>query len=448
LRKKGKKHIKTSDKIEKTDIKSTSDKIEKTDIKSAKVKNNQIIPWIVFLFSISIVLISFTSVVFPALILTSDTLKIPGIDSVTPEPFETGVWSVGVIISSIVTLGLAFFYFKNKLPEFLSSLFSKLFKFEISKKIAFITLLVLSKKIAFITLLVLLIIYISASSAELSTQEIFEDYAGVKNRIDSWSPDQIMNSFEPHVRFFFIKSSIVMFGNDRVIPLLASVSLLIVTYFLTKTITQKRFAGIVSVVILMQSNVFLIYDTTVSYTNFWILFYLLSLYLVYRFWPLSPVSYLLSIPSKALTAAFLPMSLYFILRSNISKKQKMITAGITAGIIFAGGAASIAGFSATQGTEEEFDAKDFWMGFTSFSYQLRFDGLVMLFMIPLMVGLFLISRSGIKHGESIMVFISGMLLIAPILTGFTNQTNQPYRFVPLVVFFAIGVGVLLSKRQA
>jgi len=69
----------------------------------------------------------------------------------------------------------------------------------------------------------------------------------------------------------------------------------------------------------------------------------------------------------------------------------------------------------------------------------------MLFMILLIVGLFLVSKSGVKHGESIMVLISGMLLIAPILTGFTNQ---PYRFVPLVVFFAIGVGVLLSKRQA
>jgi len=414
----------------------TSDKIEKTDIKSTKVKNKHIIPWIVFLFSFSIVLISFTSVMFPALILTSDTLKIPGMDPVTPEPYEAGVWSSGVIITSIIIFGLVFLYFKNKLPGFLSSLFEKLFKFEISKKSAFIVLLAL------------LIIYISASSTELSSQEIFEDYTGVKNRLDNWSPDQMLNSFEPHVRYFFLKLSTDLFGNDRVIPLLASASLLVVTYFLTKTITQKRFAGIISVVIIMQSNVFLIYDTTVSYTNFWILFYLLSLYLLYRFWPLSPLSYLLSIPSKALTAAFLPMSIYFILRSNISRKQKMITAGITAGIIFAGAAASIGGFATTQGTEEEFDAKEFWMGFTSFSYQLRFDGLVMLFMIPLMVGLFLISRRGIKHGESIMVFISGMLLIAPILTGFTNQTNQPYRFVPLVVFFAIGVGVLLSKRQA
>ena len=409
----------------------------KNDKKEKMVKtgtNSTIVPWIVFLFSISIVLISFVSVIFPALILVSDTPEIPGIDPVTPEPFENGVWSVGVIISSVIIFSLVLLYFSKKLPSSLSSLFAKLFTFEISKKISFIAMIVL------------LIIYISASSAELSSQEIYEDYKGVKNRLETWPPDQF-TGFEPHVRYFFLKASIVIFGNDRVVPLLASVSLLIVTYFFTKTITQKRFAGIVSVVILMQSSVFLTYDTTVSYTNFWILFYVLSLYLVYRFWPLSPVSYLLSIPSKALTAAFLPMSIYFILRSEISRKQKMITAGITSGIILAGGVVSIGGISITQGTEEEFDAKEFWMGFTSFSYQLRSDGLVMLFMIPLMVGLFLISKSGIKHGESMMVLISGMLLIAPILTGFTNQTNQPYRWVPLIVFFAIGVGVLLSRRQ-
>ena len=401
----------------------SSNKTKKTDLEKNVIKNSQIIPWIVFLFSISIVLISFLSVVFPALILVSDTVTIPGIEPVGPEPFETGVWSGGVIVSSIIIFSLTILYFKNKLPTFLNRLFTKIFTFEVSKKSAFIILLVL------------LIIYVAASSAELSSQEIFADYEAVKNKLEKWPPDPI-NSFEPHVRFFFLKSSMVLFGNDRVIPLLASVALLIVTYFLTKTITQKRFAGIVSVVIIMQSNVFLIYDTTVSYTNFWILFYVLSLYLVYRFWPLSPVSYLLSIPSKALTAAFLPMSIYFILRSNISKKQKMITVGITGGIILAGGLASIGGFSTTQGTEEEFDAKEFWMGFTSFAYQLRFDGLVILIydsinsrIVPEY------QESGIKHGESIMVLISGMLLIAPILTGFTNQTNQPYRFVPLGCVF-------------
>jgi len=228
-----------------------SDKAEKIEFNPTRPKNIQIIPWIVFLCSISIVLISFVSVMFPALILVSDTVKIPGIDPVTPDPFEIGVWSIGVIISSLITFGLAFLYFKNKLPKFLSSFFEKLFTFEISKKVSFVIFIVL------------LIIYISASSTELSSQEYYEDYTGVKNRLESWSPDQI-NSFEPHLRYFFLKASTVLFGNDRVIPFLASVALLVVTYFLTTTITQKRFAGIVSVVILMQSNVFLAFDTTVS----------------------------------------------------------------------------------------------------------------------------------------------------------------------------------------
>ena len=33
-----------------------------------------------------------------------------------------------------------------------------------------------------------------------------------------------------------------------------------------------------------------------------------------------------------------------------------------------------------------------------------------------------------------------------LLTGFTEVTSQPYRYVPLVVFFAMGVGTILSKK--
>jgi len=181
---------------------------EKTESRT----KSAIVPWIVFLFSISIVLISFVSVVFPALILVSDTVIIPGVEPVTPDPFETGVWSGGVIIISVITFGLVFLYFKNKLPNSLAKLFTKLVAFEISKKSAFIILLVL------------LIGYTAAASTEISSQEIYADYTGVKNRLDRWSPDQIMNSFEPHVRYFFLKSSIDLFGNDRVVPLLTSVA--------------------------------------------------------------------------------------------------------------------------------------------------------------------------------------------------------------------------------
>jgi len=404
-----------------------------TESKSTRRINSAVISWIVFLFSISIVLISFVSVIFPALISTSNTITIPGIKSVIPDPLELGVWSGGIIISNGIIFGLLLLHHKKKIRS-ISTIFEKIFLFEISKKIAFVVMVVL------------LIIYVSVTVGELTTQENLEDYVGVTKRLDTWSIDTI-SSFEPHVRYFMLSSSMILFGSYKIMPFLASIALLIMTYIITNTITQKRFAGIVAVIILLQSSVFLTYDTTVSYTNFWILFYLTSLYMAYRFWPLSPISYLLSILSKALTIAFLPMSIYFILRSQISKKRKITVSGITIGIILAGGIASIGGFSVTQDTEERFSAKEFQMGITSFAYQLRFDGLVMLFMIPLIVGLFIVSKNGVNHGESIMVLISGILLIAPILTGFTNQTNQPYRFVPLIVFFSIGVGVLLSKRH-
>ena len=406
------------------------------------------IPLIVFLFSIVIVLISFVSVIFPALIVGSNTIIIPNIQPVVPNLFELGVWSYGVIISSIVVFGLLYLFYKNKLPSSISKLIKKILGFEVSKKTAFITLVVI------------LAVYVGFTSSELWQQETWEDYQPIKKRLQEsirdnrWTIEDAINGNpnypkdEPHVTYTLLLISLKLFGNDKIVPFLASIGLLVITYLITTKITQKRFAGIVAFIIIIQSNLFLTYDTSATYTNFWVLFYLLSLYLAYRFWQLSPISYLISIPAKMLTVAFSPMSIYFVLRSDISKKSKIVVTLSTIAIIAAVGIAAMSMSSGGEATQESFDAKEFWMGFTSFSYQLRKEGLVLLFMIPLMVGLFLVSKRGVKHGESIMVLILGILLIVPILTGFTNQTNQPYRFMPLIVFFAIGVGVLLSKRES
>lgn len=398
-----------------------------------KTAQTQNIPWVVFLFSIILVLISFVPVVFPAIIQSSDITTTLNIPKVGPDQYEVGSLAMPLIIINIIVFSIFVIYKKNKLPKFIESYLKKLTNYEISKKTSFIVLLVI------------LGIYIIFTVSELGVEEKWDDYQGIKIRLSWWNLDQIMSSFEPHGTYFLLKASDILFGNYKVIPFLASIALLLTTYFLTKKITQKRFAGIITVIVLLQSKLFLTYDTSVTYSNFWILFYLLSLYLVYRFWLFSPISYLISIPAKALTIAFLPMSIYFILRSGISKKNKIIITSSTIVIIVVVGIAAMS-YSGGEATQETFELKEFWIGFTSFSYQLRSDVLILLFMIPLMIGLFILSKYGVKHAESIMVLISGMLLISPILTGFTNQTNQPYRFMPLVVFFAIGVGMLLSKR--
>ena len=285
----------------------------------------------------------------------------------------------------------------------------------------------------------------SLTAGTLSKEETWVDYQDVKDRVQSWTISDFTHSFEPHVRYLLLSASLHIFGNIRVVPFVTSAALLLVTYFFTKNITQKRFAGLVSMAVLLQSQIFVGYSTTASYDNSWILLYLFGLYLVQKFWPPSPVSFIASIFSKALTAAFLPMTLYFIARSSISKKSKIISLA-SYGLVMISMIAGMSYLKTSNTSLTSFDFSQFWQGFSSMAMQMRFDYTIILFLLPLTVMLFFASRKGILHADSMLIFIFSILLIMPLLPAFTDQTNQPYRFVSLSVFFAIGVGILLSKR--
>ena len=120
--------------------------------------------------------------------------------------------------------------------------------------------------------------------------------------------------------------------------------------------------------------------------------------------------------SKLLSAIFLPLTIFFVLNNTKGKKRMYVLIFYTILII--------AGL---------FAASDL------------FDPIILIFLLPLTVGLFLKSLKGFHQGNSIQVLISGFLLIPPLLITFTEQTNEPYRLIPLVVFFAIGVSALLGK---
>ena len=118
---------------------------------------------------------------------------------------------------------------------------------------------------------------------------------------------------------------------------------------------------------------------------------------------------------------------------NISILSIIIITIITLGII-----------GMEDSVQEQPKMDEFWVGFTSFAFQMRFDVITILFLVPLVFGLFVISKEN-KYANSISILIAGVLFSAPLLTGLTDQTNQPYRFMPIVIFFAIGVGMLFSK---
>ena len=382
------------------------------------------ISYAVFGIALIISLISLVPVVFPALISVSvvpNGFERMGLEINKQDMFETGPLAGLLIFSNAIVFGL--YIFRKKIPKI-----SKIFSIDIPQKVS-------------LAIVVIVIIgYGSISFSEVYTDEIYQDWQLVKSGVDEFDLSD-MNSINPHVRHFLLQQSMILFGSYKIIPLLFSMALLGVTYLFTTSLTKNRFSGLVSMGLVLQSYTFLTYDTSSTYTNFWIFFYLVSLYAVVKVWFTNPVFYVASMFSKALTATFAPMSIFFILNSHIPKKQKIVLSGIIVVILIMGALSVSPDRFANEG---QYAWHEFWVAFASFAFQMRFDVISVLFLVPLIFGLFIASKNN-RHANSISILIVGILFTTPLLTALTDITSQPYRFMPIVVFFAVGIGVLFSK---
>lgn len=408
--------------------------------KNNGISRSSILSYVIFGFSISLVLLLCVSIIFPALIgsTTSEFKEFPFYTQQV-EPFEVGTLAIPFVIINLIILFIGIMYYKKYFS------LNRISNFDISKKIATISIIII------------LSAYIIASVPEFETNEEtkFDDYIEMEKRLneairdnrftveDAINGNQNYSVGEPHVKYTLLLISEKLFGEFRAIALIASAGLLLATYLIVNEITKKRIPGIFALVLVLQSNIFLNYDTSATYSNFWILFYILSLYLIIKKWQISPVVFLFSIFSKALSVIFLPFTIFFVLNSTKGKKRMYL--GIFYGVLIIGGL-----FTATN-SKILFDdtitylPENFLKGFESFSYQLRFDPIILIFLLPLTIMLFLKSLKGFHHANSVQILISGFLLIPPLLITFTQQTNEPYRLIPLVVFFAIGVGTMFGK---
>ena len=401
------------------------------------------VSWIVLFFSITISSISLISVIFPALIaetVSNNGLEELGISQHEENPFQTGPLAILLIFTNIIIFGT--YFLRNRFPNKIFKSFKKGIRFNPSTKVTTISIIII------------LSAYIILTIPELEKSEEFKDIIGIEKRLnesirddrftfeDAISGNQNYSLAEPHVKYSILLISEKVFGDFRIIAFFASVSLLLLTYLITNAITNNRFAGLVALLLVVQSNLFLSFDTSAVYSNFWILFYLLSLYVVIKMWFATPVLFVISIFCKMLTAIFTPMSIFFILNSEISNSQKIIISSIIVILLIVGGII----FLGTQESDKltSFEIDRFWESFASFAFQMRLDIITVLFLLPLIFGLFLSSKK-FKHANSISILISGVLLSGPILAGITDQTNQPYRLIPIIVFFAIGVGMLFPK---
>jgi len=309
----------------------------------------------------------------------------------------------------------------------------------------------ITKEASIIVMIVILIGYVGVSFNELFVDECTElgdcfDFDRRMSRLAIWDIDWIEDDLRHVVHFGLLEISYQLFHNYKVLVLASSVLLLVVTYLFTVNMAGKRIAGILAVGIVLQSSIFYDYDTSVTYPSFWALLFVTSLYLTTtKSWYLSSISYIFTIPAKAITALYMPGFLAFLWFKN-RNAFKMFSVISVVGLILL--------FSLVQLSERsvggfylinDLHLQKFLGGFVSWMWQGFADDQSTLLL--LVVGLFLIfqNRKRINNSNAIISLVLGMILISPILTGMTTYSIWPYRMLPLVVLTALMIGMVFAN---
>jgi len=403
----------------------------------SEFENSQIVSYVVFFCTLVVVLLTLTPVIFPALY-----SSFFGMYTENLEPFELGYQSVFFIVSNLLIFGFGIAYYKKKIPSLVYSAVEKIRTFEISKRVSIISLAVI------------LVVYVGLSVPELFLDEgeQWSDYNAVLiPALEIWPFGEaddvyVQEQNDRYVRMFLLDASLDVFQNIKLLPFIASILVVVFTYLVAVQFCQKRFAGIIAVIVLLQTYTFLKFDTTAVYENFWVLFFLISLYVIEKKWFLSPIFYILAFYTKAYVAPFFLLTLFTTYRTQISRRTKIailisyvIIVSIAIAIIFLG--------DTVYPDVIEVNSNKFILGFQVIIAQLRFDLFFVMALLPVTVGLMFLSKNKLKHADSILILIFGTIIVSPILVTFTYHYEiLPYRFVPLLVFFSIGVGMFFSKK--
>ena len=402
------------------------------------LENSPIVTYTVFFCTLAVVLLTLIPVIFPALF-----SSLFGMFTENLNPFEFGYQSIFLIVSNIVIFGVGFAYYKNKIPSSIHDVFEKIRRFEISKRIAIISLIII------------LGIYIGLSIPELFLDEAnqWSDYSTVLlPALEIWPFGEAEDIFvqeqnDRYVRMFLLDVSLDVFQNIKLLPFIASILVVVFTYLVTVQFCQKRFAGIIAVIVLLQTYTFLKFDTTAVYENFWVLFFLISLYVIEKKWFLSPIFYILAFYTKAYVAPFFLLTLFTTYRSQVSRRTKI--AILISYIIIVSAAVAIIFLGDTVYPDViDVNTSKFILGFQVIISQLRFDLFFIMTLLPVTVGLLFLSKNKLKHADSILILIFGTIIVSPILVTFTYHYEiLPYRFIPLLVFFSIGIGMFFAKKS-
>jgi len=309
----------------------------------------------------------------------------------------------------------------------------------------------LAKKYAYVFLLIVIVVWGTLTFSELFVPECEGigacfDYDRRMARLAVWDIQWYSEDARHFVHFFLLKISDLVFGNPKVLPFVSSGLILFLTFLITTNLTKNRLAGLSASVILSGSYIFYNYDTSVTYPSFWTTLFLTAVYVSLGKHPsASIIPYLIAIPAKAVVGLYLPALLIFMGLNSLKRKSTMILYSVV-GVI---GVASLLFYNVIgDGLRggfllfDRFDPMALLGGLWSWT-KLFNDDFIMFYLLVFVVAVLIAVRK-MPNSMSVLGMIIGLIMVHPVLLGFTSYDSWDYRFLPVVCFISVGFGFFVK----
>ena len=234
---------------------------------------------------------------------------------------------------------------------------------------------------------------------------------------------------------YTILVSKIITGNYHTFSIASSITLLITLYFFSYKITSNRLSSLISVIILEFSKTFMWYSDSIAYPNFFMVMLLLSLYPFTKTW-IKPISFIASFVFKAEALAFLPL----VMIREKSKKIRLVYLGIA---LVVGSIVLALNWIRYDGTINTTNMLYPQIGL----YLLDQDMWLLAILFPVTALLFYLRKQKVEWSGFILGAMGYCLLFQYVLPIVSTYNAFGYRMLPFVVFFAMGVALIVSKKD-
>lgn len=231
--------------------------------------------------------------------------------------------------------------------------------------------------------------------------------------------------------WYLVCVSYLAFDNARMIPFLIGTGMIPVTFLFVRKYSNNL-AALMASGGLALTPAFLIFDSSSAYTQTWAICFIGSLYYIKKNGYVVASLYILSLCAKAIPVFWLPTILALLYKSEIPKKQKIISSGTMCFIVALssvlaigdGGSIVYGGTPLRTAITLDTISESFQWLWSSFRWDYH-----LLFAVPVF-GLITIWKK-IPRTALILSMMSVLTLLA--ITTFTVEGSFPYRMIPNMI---------------